>query len=92
LAAAVATWVALGLLALTTLASCIVLLRIASVAPVDYPEYADAIPPLVALALVVALCVEVALVAAAILVRFMRGDRIFDPVAQRFVNAILTSF
>lgn len=90
-AATVATWVALGLLAVLVFASCAALIPLSETAAVDYPEFEDLRAPLLTLALSVGLCVETILISTAVLVSFIRQDRIFDRAAARLVNVLMIS-
>jgi FtsH-binding integral membrane protein len=91
LAAATATWVALGLLAVLVFASCAALIPLSESTATEYPEFEDLRVPLLTLALAVGVCVEVILVSTAVLVRFIRRDRIFNQAAVRLVNVLVIS-
>ena len=88
LAAAIATWIALGLLALAVMASCIALLPLSELAATEAPEFEI---PLLALSLACGFCVEVILASTAVLVGFIRQDHIFDLDAARVVNLLIVS-
>lgn len=91
LGAAIATWIALGLLALAVLASCIALVPLSQLAATEYPEFNGLRIPLLTLALAFGLCVEVILASTAVLVGFIRQDEIFNPDAARLVNLLAIS-
>ncbi len=91
LAAATATWVTLGLLAVLVFASCAALIPLSETAATEYPEFGGLRVPLLTLALAVGLCIEVILVSTAVLVRYIRRDQIFNPAAQRLVNVLVVS-
>lgn len=91
LVAATATWVALGLLAALVFVSCAALIPLSESMATGYPEFRSLRVPLLTIALAVGLCVEVILVSTAVLVRFIRRDRIFNPAAQRLVNMLSIS-
>lgn len=91
LAAAVATWVALALLAVAVLASCVAVVPLSQLAATEYPEFENLRAPLLTLALAFGLCVEVILASTAVLVGFIRRDHIFNSTAARLVNALVIS-
>ena len=91
LAAAIATWIALGLLALAVMASCIALLPLSELAATEAPEFEHLRIPLLALSLACGFCVEVILASTAVLVGFIRQDHIFDLDAARVVNLLIVS-
>lgn len=91
LAAAVATWLATGLLAVLTLAGGIALFPLSALIADQYPEFEGLRIPLLALALAIGFCVEIILVSTAILVRHIRRDRIFNRAAARMVNVLIVS-
>ncbi|MDJ0337153.1 DUF2975 domain-containing protein [Cryobacterium sp. PH31-O1] len=88
-AAATATWLAIGLLGILILVSGATLFPISESLAVENPEFAHLQAPLLALALAVGLCGETLLVATAILVGYIRQDRIFGHTAARMVNLLI---
>ncbi|MGV8859152.1 DUF2975 domain-containing protein [Rhodoglobus sp.] len=91
LGAAIATWIALGVLAVAVAASCIALMPLSRIAATEYPEFEDLRIPLLTLGLAFGFCVEVILASTAVLVGFIRQDHIFNPDAARLVNLLIVS-
>lgn len=89
LAAATATWLAIGLLAALILASEVALIPISESIADRNPEFATLRTPLLSLALAVGLCGEIVLTATAILVGYIRRDRIFGHAAARMVDLLV---
>lgn len=89
LAATVMTWLALGFLATIILGSGIALFPVSDSIARDNPEFANLRTPLLAMALAICVCVETMLVATAILVGYIRRDRIFDRAAARMVDLLV---
>jgi hypothetical protein len=89
LAAATATWLAIGLLAALILASEVALIPISESIGDRNPEFATLRTPLLSLALAVGLCGEIVLTATAILVGYIRRDRIFGHAAARMVDLLV---
>jgi hypothetical protein len=89
LAAATATWLAVGLLAALILASEVALIPISESIVDRNPEFATLRTPLLSLALGVGLCGEIVLTATAILVGYIRRDRIFGHAAARMVDLLV---
>lgn len=88
-AAATATWLAIGLLGALILVGGVALFPISASTAVQNPEFTNLRAPLLALALAVGLCGETILVATAILVGYIRQDRIFGHAAARMVNLLI---
>ena len=88
LAATIVTWLALGLLAAIILGGGIALFPVSDSIARDNPEFANLRTPLLALALAICVCVEAVLVATAILVGYIRRDRIFNRAAARMVDLL----
>ena len=89
LAATVVTWLALGFLAAIILGGGIALFPVSDSIARDTPEFANLRTPLLALALAICVCVETMLVATAILVGYIRQDRIFNRAAARMVDLLV---
>ena len=89
LAATIVTWLALGLLAAIIIGGGIMLFPVSDSIARDNPEFANLRTPLLALALAICVCVETMLVATAILVGYIRRDRIFDRTAARMVDLLV---
>ena len=91
LAAAVATWLAIGLLVVLVLAGGVGLFPLSDSIADQNPEFQSLRTPLLTLALAVGLCVETILISTAVLVRFIRRDRIFTQAAARLVDVLVIS-
>lgn len=89
MAATVATWLALGLLAALTLAVGAGLFPVSDSIAHQNPEFANLRTPLLTLALAICLCVETILIATAALVGFIRRDQIFGKAAARMVDLLV---
>ena len=89
LASTVVTWLALGFLAAIILGGGIALFPVSDSVARDNPEFANLRTPLLALALAICVCVEAMLVATAILVGYIRQDRIFNRAAARMVDLLV---
>lgn len=91
LAAAAATWLTLGFLAVVILVGGVALFPVSALIADEYPEFVSLRAPLLTLALAICLCVEAVLMSAAFLVRCIRRDRIFGQAAARTVNLLVIS-
>ena len=91
LAAAAATWLALGFLAVLILVGGVALFPVSALIADENPELASLRTPLLTLALAICLCVEAGLMSTAFLVRCIRRDRIFGQAAARLVNLLVIS-
>ena len=91
LTAIVVTWIALGLLAAVILGVSIALFPVSDSLARDNPEFAGLQIPLLALALGTCVCAGTVLVATAVLVGYIRMDRIFDRAAARMVDLLVVT-
>jgi len=91
LAAVVTTWLASGLLAALILAGQVALFPISAPIAELNPEFTSLRTPLLALALAVGLCGEIILIATAVLVGFVRRDRIFGQAAALMVDLLVVT-
>lgn len=88
-AVTIATWTALGLLAVIILVGGILLFPVSASLARDNPEFAGLRIPLLALALAIGVCAEAVLAATALLVGYIHQDRIFDRAAARAVDLLV---
>lgn len=89
--ATVVTWMALGLLGTIVLGVGIALFPVSDSLARDNPEFADLQMPLLALAMAICVCAGTVLVATAMLVGYIRMDRIFDRAAARMVDLLVVT-
>ena len=89
--ATVVTWIALGLLGVVILGVSIALFPVSDSLARDNPEFAGLQIPLLALALATCVCAGTVLVATAMLVGYIRMDRIFDRAAARMVDLLVVT-
>lgn len=87
--ATTAAWLALALLAALTIAIGAALFPVSASMANQWPEFADLRAPLLTLALAVCFCVETVLVATALLIGYIRRDRIFGRAAARIVDLLV---
>jgi hypothetical protein len=90
--AAVSAIIGLALLAVVVLASAIAVIPFAQLMADENPEFAHLHDRLLVAALAFALCVEVILVVAAILVKYIRSGRIYSQQALVLVTVIIGAF
>lgn len=88
-AATIASWVALGSLALGVVVAGAVVVETAGTLADDHPEFAHLLPALLAAAIAFSLCLEVVLLITALLIGAIHRGSIFDRAALRLVDALI---
>jgi hypothetical protein len=83
--------VALGALVIAVILGEIAVVVSAQQMAVEYPEFASLQSPLVTAVIAFGLCVEVVLIVTAVLVGFIRDERIFRPAALKLVDVLVVA-
>jgi hypothetical protein len=85
------TRIALGALMVAVVLGEVSIVASAELMATEYPEFASLEVPLLGAAIAFGLCVELVLIVTAVLVGYIRNERIFRPVALRLVDVIIAA-
>jgi len=85
------TRIALGALMVAVLLGEVSIVASAELMATEYPEFAALEGPLIAAAMAFGLCVETMLIVTAVLVGYIRHERIFRPAALRLVDVLIAA-